>query len=118
MSEALQLFDTPPSLTARQQAALNAITKAHQDGGAHYDEIGAAAHAASGKHGIADRCQWCGQDGRDLAQTLQAKRLIAKRVDRRPSGERIVSWVLSRGPAPAPRTKPGRVPYNEFPRGF
>lgn len=120
--EPLQLFDVPAShhLTDRQQAVLNALRRAGQDG-LHADECGAIAHELKqGRwaHTRDERCQFCGQDGMQILRRLRELGLVRYRA-------KLKAWVavgipesIRNDPEPPDHAGDGPVPYNAFPAGF
>jgi hypothetical protein len=90
------LFTLPPdpaALTARQRTAYEYLA-AHN--GVPVDELGAALHAARGKHGPADRCSWCGPEGLSVVRSKALRDLITYRRD--PAGR---LYLLRGGNRPA-----------------
>jgi len=59
-----------------QEAVLKLL--ADTPDGCSADEIGAAIHAARGKHAIDEICRWCGPDSRDVVRALEKKQLIRR----------------------------------------
>lgn len=67
----------PLARTAPRQDAVLELLKAHPDG-CSADEIGAAIHAASGKHAADEICRFCGPDSRDVLRALERKHLVTR----------------------------------------
>lgn len=117
MSEQLTLVDVPaaPTLTSRQQRALDLITRSgHQ--GLESDELGAHFH----RHPADQRCRFCATTGRELGRRLRADGLVQQRRRQRPAGDPYTVWTVA-GKLDQPEQagpKPGSVPYNTFPAGF
>lgn len=119
MTEQLALVEIPaePKLTGRQEMALAALEHAAHDGLA-TDEVGALLHASRSIHGTDTRCVYCAQTGREVLEALKAKGLARYR---RANHAKSLhgAWLVANLPADPPAdTKPGNVPYNEFPEGF
>lgn len=75
MSEQLVLIpEAPPKLTDKQQALLDAVTSAGQDG-LEASEAGAVLHALKEEsrwaHTRHERCEWCGRDGNQYLKRLR-----------------------------------------------
>lgn len=86
MNGQLQLVDTPvePKLTPRQARALEHVHAAGA-AGIHPDELGALLHAEYRKHGVDERCHFCGATGISILKALRKKGLAKYRrgtVDR------------------------------------
>lgn len=120
MSEQLALIETGPKLTSRQRFALDAVTRAGEEG-LTGDELGAALHEWKHVHHSGDRCRWCGKDGRAVMVALNEKGLVRYRA-------RLKVWQaveLPAVPAAGSRSGPppdhagaGPVPFGAFPEGF
>jgi hypothetical protein len=116
MTDPLQLFNQPatPTLTDRQQHALNTIQTAGQDG-IHADELGAALHQLRGTHKAGARCLYCGQEGVQMTRRLRDLGLVRYRA-------KLKTWVAVETagdePIPADHVGDGPVPFNAFPAGF
>jgi hypothetical protein len=106
----LRLIDPdPPALTERQQYVLEAIARAGEEG-LYTEEVGALLHARNRRHGEDERCDYCGRDGRGVAEELKRKGRVAQRA-------RPTRWVV----AGTPRVKRPRstwVDDGEWPEGF
>lgn len=89
MSEALQLFPLPPTLTPRQQRALDAIQAAGWDGLAS-DDLGAFLH----QHPDDGRCEFCGTAGSEVGKALRAKQLVKQRRVTAPGRDTYMVWVV------------------------
>lgn len=105
----LRLVDLPapavPKLTARQQAAYDAIVDAGYEG-LHTDELGAIVHAFTGKHSDEDRCAWCGKAGLEVGNALRSRHeLVRQRRRRDDRGEALTVWTVA-GKLPAPKDRP------------
>jgi hypothetical protein len=88
-----RLFNLPPNLTQRQQTALNTITAAGWDG-VTTDELGAAVHAAQGKHAADELCAFCGSAGRELGTRLRALGYVQQRRRGEP-GRFFYVWTVA-----------------------
>lgn len=96
----------PKPLTARQQHALDVLTRAGH-GGLTSDEVGAALCELRGKHPAGDRCVWCSSNGRGVLVALRKRKLVKQRRDG------TGTWVaLDLPAAPAP------AEVDPFPPGF
>lgn len=107
----LQLFDPGPAsygLTDRQQRAYDGIKAAGVDG-LTSDEIGALLHQP--KHGLTDRCEFCGSAGAEVARALRNRGLIRQRRHSTPGGGFYMVWTDT----DATEARPGP---GELPRGF
>lgn len=119
MTEQLALIETPAPpakpLTDRQQFALELVERRGVDG-IHADEVGAALCERNGRHSADDRCRFDGSSGNEVLKALRGRDLVRYR---RGSNGKPGYWQATTANAqqPAP-TKPGVVPYNEFPEGF
>lgn len=67
----------PGELTDRQQHAYDLVRTS--PGGATADEVGAAWHAARGKHGPDERCKWCAEEGASVLRSKGLAPLIVRR---------------------------------------
>lgn len=103
-----RLFDLPeqPSLTERQQRALDLIREAGWDG-LKTDELGAALHHP--KHGLNDRCEFCVSAGNEVGAALRRKRLVQQR--RRQDANGLVYSVWTTVDARPPRRDEGEIPF-------
>lgn len=110
----IQLFDAPAEmkLTDRQQQLVDAIATAGYEG-LDSAELGAIDHERLGKHSAGDRCQWCGQHGRQLGQELRSKGVVKQSRRKRPGGDRYSVWVSVDAPRAADQPV-GRDPYPAF----
>jgi hypothetical protein len=106
MTEALHLFPLPPSLTDRQQRALDAITATGYDG-LTSDELGQALH----QHVDDTLCEWCGSAGHEVGNALRAKELVKQRRRKAPGGDHYMVWITV-------DAKPARDRVDDFPEGF
>jgi hypothetical protein len=79
----LALVDVPvvPSLTPRQQRALEVVQAAGSNG-IHADELGAILHEEYGRHSRDQRCQYDGSNGRQLLDRLKKDGLVKQRRPR------------------------------------
>jgi hypothetical protein len=107
----LALVDVPvvPSLTPRQQRALEVVQAAGVDG-IHADELGAALHAEYRKHALEARCMWCGATGQSILKALKAKGLVRYRRGNR---ERAGFWIHVDAPQAAVVASPGMLGPDE-----
>jgi hypothetical protein len=90
-----RLFDPGPAngnLTDRQQRALDLITAAGY-AGLMTDELGAALHYP--KHGLNDRCEFCGATGHEVGAALRARGLVQQRRRRAPGGDVYTVWTVA-----------------------
>ncbi len=76
MTDQLELVPTPPTLTPRQQAALDYI--ASHDG-VPAAEIGAHLHNLRGRHTTDGRCEWCQAEGLDVVRSKALRQLVTYR---------------------------------------
>jgi len=95
--------EEPAKLTERQQAAYDYLA-AHD--GVPVDELGANWHAIRGKHAAGARCDWCGQEGRDVVRSKALRPLVTYR--RTPDGS--LYFLRGRQPEPAPAPVSGYDP--------
>lgn len=88
MSEQLAIDGTERSLkdlsskplTARQQHAFDYV---RERDGVTADEVGAAWHAANGKHDAGSRCDFCARDGNSVLRSKALHPLVRYRLDAR-----------------------------------
>lgn len=104
MTDQLALLELPvaPKLTWRQQAVLDAVTRAHPES-LESSEAGAILHEMKEgrwRHSRDDRCRFCGQDGKAVLEALRTKGLVTYR---RRKGLEDGGWVLAGCQRPAPR---------------
>jgi hypothetical protein len=92
-------------LTPRQQAVLDALQRAGQDG-LLPAEAGAIVHMAQGRHGPGLGCRWCPTAGLEILRALRKRGLARQRGRPR-------VWVAVGVPTPDP---PGMS--SELPEGF
>lgn len=71
-----------------------------------WDEAGAIAHHQAGKHGVDERCMFCGQDGCRLLESLIRRKLV--------EANRHGHVRLPTTPTP-PEARPDR---DQWPEGF
>lgn len=112
----VELPAEPAKRTERQDFILDAVKSAGIDG-LLSDEAGALLCERRGRHSRDDRCEWDGQNGKGVLEELKAKDLVYYRRAKRdnPGAWFAVGVAI---PVAARPTKPGTVPYNEFPEGY
>jgi hypothetical protein len=107
-----RLFDPGPAngnLTDRQQRALDLITTSGY-AGLMTDELGAALHYP--KHGLNDRCEFCGATGHEVGAALRARGLVQQRRRRAPGGDVYTVWTVAGDlRKPVDRDNEGVIPY-------
>lgn len=104
MTDQLALLEIPVALklTVRQQAVLDAVTRAHPDS-LESSEAGAVLHEmreGRWRHSRDDRCRWCAQEGKSVLEALRTKGLVSYR---RRKGLEDGGWVLAGSQDAAPR---------------
>ena len=91
----------PIGLTEHQQTAWDLVRSV--PGGCFADEVGAAVHAAAGRHSVDERCDWCCVRGKQL---LGSKALAALVIRRRATSK----WE-PRNPKDRAREPMGEIPW-------
>lgn len=94
----------PGRVAPRQETVLQLLAE-HPEDGCSLDEIGAAIHAARGKHTVDEVCKWCGPDGRDIMRALERKGTVEK-------SSVVGKYVLKVDRAA------GGAAFGEFPEGY
>lgn len=95
-------------LTGRQRFALEVIDRL---GPVASDELGAHLHERRARHGVDERCRWCGQEGNAAGRELRTKGFVKLR--------RSEGWVLAGVAAKAKQASSEYDPATAaWPEGF
>lgn len=98
------------TLTPRQETVYDLVLAT--DGGISADEAGALAHETRERrpHSRDERCEWCGQDGRQILEALHRKGLVRRRRRNDRHGRGLV-YVPLPGQSRKPSSQTEEIPF-------